>query len=95
MFEVGVALACRQPSEVLLVRGDHDQFLFDVSAVPHLTLNFDDEPVAVATLRDALAERLAYRNYLNDARTQIAFKSLTDDEARYLRALAAVAGPDI
>ncbi len=28
MYEVGLALACRQPSEVLLVRDDHEKFLF-------------------------------------------------------------------
>ena len=35
MYEVGIALACRQPEEVLLLRDDQDKFLFDVSTVPH------------------------------------------------------------
>ena len=34
MYEVGLALACRHPSEVLLVRDDDDPFLFDVSTEP-------------------------------------------------------------
>lgn len=34
MFEVGVALACRQPVEVLLVRDDAEKLLFDVSHIP-------------------------------------------------------------
>jgi hypothetical protein len=34
MYEVGVALAARQPSEVLLVRDDRKRFLFDVSTIP-------------------------------------------------------------
>jgi hypothetical protein len=33
MYEVGLALACRQPGEVLLVRDDKAPFLFDVSTV--------------------------------------------------------------
>src|SRR4030067_1371975 len=35
MYEVGIALACRHPSEILLLRDYHDKFLFDVSTVPH------------------------------------------------------------
>ena len=35
MYEVGLALACRHSSEVLLIRDDHDDFLFDVSTIPH------------------------------------------------------------
>lgn len=33
MYEVGLALACRQPAEVLLIRDDRDRFLFDVSTI--------------------------------------------------------------
>ena len=32
MYEVGIALACRHPSEVLLVRDDEDKFPFTVGA---------------------------------------------------------------
>ena len=32
MYEVGIALACRHPSEVLLVRDDEDTFPFTVGA---------------------------------------------------------------
>src|SRR5687768_9612375 len=35
LYEVGLALACRHPAEVLSVRDDEDPFLFDVSTVPH------------------------------------------------------------
>ena len=44
MYEVGLALACRHPSEVLLIRHKRDEkeaFLFDVSTIPHATLDFD------------------------------------------------------
>src|SRR5262249_28411935 len=36
MYEVGIALAARLPSEVLLVRDDNKKFLFDLSTIPHL-----------------------------------------------------------
>src|SRR6266542_3542020 len=38
MYEVGIALACRQPQEILLIREDNDRFLFDVSTIPHMRL---------------------------------------------------------
>src|SRR5438552_2510987 len=40
LYEVGIALACRMPSEVLLIRDDNDKFLFDVSTIPHQKLDF-------------------------------------------------------
>jgi hypothetical protein len=57
MYEVGLALACRQPEEVLLVRDDNERFLFNVSTIPHLTLDFK-KPTAVGVLRDELMARL-------------------------------------
>ncbi len=55
MYEVGIALACRQPSEVLLVRDDEDKFLFDVSSIPHKKINFTDVSTAISDLRDFFA----------------------------------------
>jgi hypothetical protein len=49
MYEVGLALACRQPSEVLLVRDDRARFLFDVSVVPHMQVDFTDKERAIST----------------------------------------------
>jgi hypothetical protein len=47
MYEVGVALACRQPSEVLLVRDDDTKdFLFDLSSIPHATIDFHNTTAA-------------------------------------------------
>lgn len=42
MFEVGIALACRQPVEVVLVRDDTEKLLFDISHIPVLRF----EPLA-------------------------------------------------
>jgi hypothetical protein len=36
MYEVGIALACRHSSEILLIKDDHDKRLFDTSTIPHL-----------------------------------------------------------
>lgn len=57
MYEVGLALACRQSAEILLVRDDEDRFLFDVSTVPHTKIDFTD----VDKAKDILAEELRQR----------------------------------
>jgi hypothetical protein len=58
MYEVGVALACRMPSEVLLVRDDKKKFLFDVSTIPHMEVDFKDHNAAIKSIRGKLADRL-------------------------------------
>ena len=88
MYEVGVALACRLPAEVLLVRDDTKKFLFDVSSVPHRTIDFADTPAAISLLRAALADRLQETDLTQDARIQIAVRNLTQDEHRVLKAFA-------
>lgn len=80
MYEVGLALACRHPSEVLLVRDDYDPFLFDVSTVPHKNIDFTDIPKAKAELAEELASRLREANQLEQVRAELAYSSLTYDE---------------
>lgn len=85
MYEVGLALACRQPSDVLLIRDDHDDFLFDVSTVPHLTIDFTDTNAARQKLLEELSKRLKEQQFVNDARVQIAFASLSGEEVILLK----------
>jgi hypothetical protein len=87
MYEVGLALACRNPSEVLLVRDDSKKLLFDASTIPHLEIDFSDTASAVLTLRSEIADRLKETNLVRDARTKIASRALTQDEIRILRSL--------
>jgi len=88
MYEVGLALACRHSSEILLIRDDRDQFLFDVSTIPHVTIDFSDEDAARMTLQEKLSGRLKEQNYINDARVQLALATLTREEIRSLEYLA-------
>ena len=85
MYEVGIALACRQPSDVLLIRDDYDKFLFDVSTIPHVTLDFTNIPVAVQTLAEHLLARVREQKLLYDARVQIAVSSLSAEEITLLK----------
>jgi hypothetical protein len=85
MYEVGIALACRQPAEVLLIRDDNDRFLFDISTIPHMKLDFADKAAAIESLRIALQERLREQKYLYDARVQIALATLNQGEVQILK----------
>jgi hypothetical protein len=84
LYEVGLALACRQPHEVLLVRDDRDKFLFDVNTVPHVHIDFTDVERARETIKTELVARLREQCYVNDARVQLALGSLSDQEIKLL-----------
>ncbi len=87
MYEVGLALASRQPSEVLLIRDDAKKFLFDVSTIPHITIDFTDHDTAAKTIRLALSDRITETNKIYDARVSIAMKGLTPLELQVLESL--------
>ena len=61
MYEVGLALACRQPVDVVLVRDDAERLLFDVSHIPVLRFDPDDIPGSTALIRETLRDRLHER----------------------------------
>jgi hypothetical protein len=84
MYEVGIALACRQPADVLLIRDDRDHFLFDVSTIPHMTLDFTQRDTACELLREALQSRLNEQDFLHDARVQMALSAVDHDSANVL-----------
>ena len=85
LYEVGVALASRQPHEVLLVRDDNDKFLFDVSTIPHATIDFDDGDKSVASLARLLQDRLDQSAFINDARVKVAISKLSSAEIYIIR----------
>jgi len=85
MYEVGLALACRQPSDVLLVRDDHDRFLFDVSTVPHVTIAFAEVATARQQVHDELLARLKEQTFVTDARVELAIATLSAEEIILLK----------
>lgn len=89
MYEVGLALACRHSSEVLLVRDDQDRFLFDVSTVPHMHLDFTDRTKALMALAGELGARLSEITHVHDARVAVAVATLTSQERQFVAKLPA------
>jgi len=88
MYEVGLALASRHSSEILLIRDDNDKFLFDVSTIPHKQIDFTDITKAIEELRGELIARLNERRHIYDARVQLAIAGLSGDEVTALRYIA-------
>jgi len=88
MYEVGVALACRHSSEVLLIRDDQERFLFDVSTIPHKHIDFSNPEQARKEIAEELVARLNERDHLNDARILTAIAGLTAEERRILSVFA-------
>lgn len=85
MYEVGIAVACRQPHEILLIHDDSDRLLFDVTTIPHLKIDFTEEDRARDQLSSAVKQRLAEQNHLRDARVERAIRSLSFDELSSVR----------
>jgi hypothetical protein len=90
MYEVGLALSCRLPSEVLLIRDDKDKFFFDVSDIPHTNIDFTDKENAKLKLANLLQDRLDERNHLQDARISIVVSSMTEKEIVQIKEMSEI-----
>ena len=88
MYEVGLALACRQPSEVLLIKDDDHKSLFDVSTIPYVRIDFTNPEAAKAQVQRLLEQRLSETNRLNDARVELTLPRLSPEEIALLEEAA-------
>jgi hypothetical protein len=86
MYEVGLALACRQPVEVLLIRDDNERLLFDVSTIPVLRYDSANLPAGSQALREAIEDRLRERSLQRDLRLKRTLESLSQFELNVIRA---------
>lgn len=88
MYEVGLALACRQPVEVVLLRDTDEPILFDISHIPVVKF-FPDRPgESVVLLRTILRDRLRERQLLKDLRVTRLLESLSQFEVNLIRSNA-------
>lgn len=88
LYEVGMAVSCRTPEEVLLIRDDTDPLIFDTSSIPHSTLDFTDKDKAIIQLRELLTDRVKERNIIYDARVQTSLAHLAPDDLEILTTLS-------
>jgi hypothetical protein len=68
-----------------LARDDRDTFLFDVSTIPHVTLDFTDKRTATTILAEHLQARLREQSFVRDARVRLAMASLSAEELILLK----------
>lgn len=80
MYEVGLALACRQPVEVILLRDDNEMLLFDVSHIPVITFDPMNISHSIELIRGCIKDRLKERQLAKDMKIKTIMESLTDDE---------------
>ena len=85
MYEVGLAIAVRQPVEVVLIRDDNAPLLFDVSSIPVLEFDPSDAAESVTKIRAVLADRLVERDLNKDLRVTRAMESLSPFELNIIR----------
>lgn len=90
MYEVGIALTCRSPLEVILVRDDSDSLLFDLSTIPHDKIDFTNISAAREKISFALKDRLTQINYMKDLRVQQAVRVIRKFEYILLKNFVAL-----
>jgi hypothetical protein len=85
MYEVGLAIACRQPVEVVLVRDDDRTLLFDLSHIPVLQFKPSDVGDSVEMIHAALKDRFMERDLEKDLRFTATLESLAQFEINLIR----------
>lgn len=87
MYEVGLALACRQQPEVILVRDkkDRSKLLFDVSTIPCVPIDFEDMVTATTQLKSLLMDRLKEIDWRKSNKVAMTLASLTPSEIQVIR----------
>lgn len=85
MYEVGLAIACRQPVELVLVRDDDKPLLFDLSPIPVLRFDPGDSESSKRLIRLALDDRLGERDLTKDMRFVATIESLAPFEINLIR----------
>lgn len=87
MYEVGLALASRQPSEVILVRDrkDKGKLLFDISTIPCLPVDFDDPPSAIKQIQSLVVDRAKEIDWRKSHKVSMTLASLTHNEIKLIR----------
>ena len=84
MYELGLAHAVKSPGKVIVVRDDSRKLLFDISSIPHYTVDFTDTTKAKASVTGLLVDRLKEAQTLQDIKLDAFVSSMTANEAAVL-----------
>lgn len=89
MYELGLAHAVKSPGKVIVIRDDSRKLLFDVSSIPHYTIDFAEVEGAKSSISSLLADRLKEVQLLEDIKLRTFVSAITDGEAIVLLTLYA------
>ena len=79
MYEVGLAHAVRQATEVVLIRSDHEPISFDVSGIKIHHYGKDDLPSARKSLGSLINDHLNQIEQFKSLKVQLAIRKLDGD----------------
>lgn len=88
MYELGLAHAVKSPAQVIVLRDDREKLLFDVSSIPHTTIDFTDVDDAKSTITRLLCDRIEEGDKVVDIKLRSFLASMTPDELGVLERLA-------
>lgn len=88
MYELGIAHAVKSPAQVIVVRDDHEKLLFDVSSIPHTTIDFGDVNKAKTIVTQLLNDRIEEGEKIIDIKLRNFLASMIPDELYLLERLA-------
>ncbi len=88
MYELGLAHAVKSPAAVIIIKDDNDKMLFDVSSIPHFTIDFSDTEAAKERVKEIIIDRIQETTKIFDFKLQQYSKSITPHEFAVLKKLA-------
>ena len=89
MYELGIAHAVKSPAKVIVVRDDKEKLLFDVSSIPHNTIDFSCVDAAKKAVAELIADRIEESDKIIDIKLRTFVSTMTPDELHLLERLAA------
>lgn len=88
MYELGLAHAVKSPARVVIVRDDDKKLLFDISSIPHTTIDFSAEDEARKIIRDLIADRMDELERVIDIKLRNFLDAMCPQELDVLEQLA-------
>ena len=88
MYELGIAHAAKSPAQVMIVRDDNAKLLFDISSIPHTTIDFQNTSAAKVVVGNLIADRLRECETVIDIKLRNFLSTMTPGELELLERLA-------